>query len=154
MREIDRRERGRGRGRVSVRMKREEMFAEGCVLVRLIGSLPASRSQVNHGGTPLARVQNSNYAIIVTRCVYARRVRRRRATPRHAIDAPRISPLANKHCIHCILATRRGIDRAKVRLIVRTELRSCNCRACLYGHNTFASYEIRRRVTLTAIAGN
>lgn len=56
-----------------MRLKREEMFAEGCALVRLIGSLPASRSQVNRGGTPLARVQNSNYAIIVTRCVYARR---------------------------------------------------------------------------------
>ena len=104
MREID--ERGRGRGRVSVRMKREEMFAEGCVLVRLIGSLPASRSQVNRGGTPLARVQNSNYAIIVTRCVYARRVRRRRATPRHAVDAPRISPLANKHAVYVVYSLR------------------------------------------------
>lgn len=57
-----------------MRMKREEMFAEGCALVRLIGSLPASRSQVNRDGTPLARVQNSNYAIIVARCEYARRM--------------------------------------------------------------------------------
>lgn len=151
MREIDR----RGRGRVSVRMKREEMFAEGCALVRLIGSLPASRSQVNRGGTPLAReckILTTRLLLHGARCVYARRARRRAAPSMHLeLARQRTSAVYAVYLQRDVASTVQ-----KYGLIVRTELRSCNCRACLHGHNTFASYEIRRVVTLTltAIAGN
>jgi len=88
-----------------MRMKREEMFAEGCALVRLIGSLPASRSQVNRGGTPLARVQNSNYADYC--CTM------RVCTSYSAVDAPRISPLANKRCVRGIHSQRDAASTAQ-----------------------------------------
>lgn len=82
-----------------------------CTFNRLITCIPKSGKPRRHAAR--ARVQNSNYAIIVTRG--AMRVCTSCTPPRRAVDAPRISPLANKRCIRGILATRRGIDRAKVR---------------------------------------